>query len=123
MFRRILQCLETAEIDRVLDRIAVAVQSMIFDPNRQGSPAAGRAESCGDPEPGENDGIEAVGDVAQLGQCLIDFVPELLYDRALLRTIQPIARETQMDSQCDQPLLGGVMEVARDAPAFAVTGG
>ena len=65
--------------------------------------------------------MDAAGEIAQLLEALSELVDGAVEERRGVRAVgHAHAREPEVQRQGDQPRLGAVVEVALDAPAFAV---
>jgi hypothetical protein len=89
-----------------------------------GTSEVATSSSRGGPEPfaGEHAGEDAVGEPAQAGERVAH--PRLRAGQSHAgRWIGPGEGDAQVEGDADQALLGAVVQVAFDAPAFGVRGG
>ena len=77
-----------------------------------------------EPAVGEDGGMDAAGEVAQLADRALGLVAGLADElERVLAAVQPLARDPQVQGDGHEPLLRAVVQVALQPPALAVGGG
>ena len=118
----VLQRFQAAEVDGQLDGRRMSAQALVRDADRDRRPLHRRAQRGGDAILRQHLGIDPARDALQLVERLVELPLELLDDRLLLG-LQLLAREAEMHAEGEEPLLGGVVEIAPDPAPLGVGGG
>ena len=122
MLGDVLERLQTAEVDGQLDLRGMAAQALIGHADRDRRALHCRAQRGGEAVLREHVRVDPARDALQLVERLVELPLELLDDRLLLG-LQLLAREAEMHAERDEPLLGGVVEIAADPAPLGVGGG
>ena len=118
----VLQRFQAAEVDGQLDGRRMSAQPLVRDADRDRRPLHRRAQRGGDAILRQHLGIDPARDALQLVERLVELPLELFDDRLLLG-LQLLTREAEMHAEGEEPLLGGVVEIAPDPAPLGVGGG
>ena len=121
VLRHVRERLRDHEVGRGLDGGGQATGALTDDVDRDGRARGQRAYRRLEPALGQHHGMDAARQIAQLLEALPELVDRAVEERRRVGTVgHAHACEPEVQRQRDEPRLRAVVEVALDAPPFAV---